>query len=81
MRETKEPLWIWIRAGIMLGSKGAWDTDLCRVKFPWFQQSEMTPNIFYFCGHHRIAKVGKDPQDHPVQPLGQKQHFLTNNFC
>ena len=27
---------------------------------------------------HRIAKVGKDPQDHPVQPFAHHQWFSLN---
>ena len=29
--------------------------------------------------NHRITKVGKDPQDHPVQPFTHHQWFLLNH--
>ena len=29
--------------------------------------------------NHRIAKVGKDPQDHPVQPFALHQWFSLNH--
>ena len=29
--------------------------------------------------YHRIAKVGKDPQDHPVQPFARHQWFSLNH--
>ena len=33
----------------------------------------------YVYKNHRIAKVGKDPQDHPVQPFAHHQGFLLNH--
>ena len=29
--------------------------------------------------NHKIAKVGKDPQDHPVQPFTHHQWFSLNH--
>ena len=29
--------------------------------------------------NHRIAKVGEDPQDHPVQPFAYHQWFSLNH--
>ena len=33
----------------------------------------------FFCCYHGIAKVGKDPQDHPVQPFTLHQWFSLSH--
>ena len=51
--------------------------------FSFFENFSLYPFLFVIVREdnsiHRITKVGKDPQDHPVQPSTPHQQFLLNH--